>query len=89
MRKNRTIYRALCEKDGRLCLVESKKIITYEDFVGQLKNFRIDNALYLDMGSGWNYAWYRDKEGKVVERFPESKLAANYKYRTNWITFYK
>lgn len=89
MRKNKTIYRALCEKDGRLCLVESKKRVTYEDFVGHLRDFRIDNALYLDMGSGWNYAWYRDKEGKVVERFPESKLAANYKYRTNWITFYK
>ena len=37
----------------------------------------------------YNYAWYRDKEGKVKEIFPESKLAPNYKYRTNWITFYK
>ena len=25
MRKSRTIYRALCEKDGKLCIVESKK----------------------------------------------------------------
>jgi hypothetical protein len=33
--------------------------------------------------------WYRDKDGKVVERFPESKRSPNYKYRTNWITFYK
>lgn len=41
------------------------------------------------MGRGWNYAWYRDKEGKVYERFPESKKEASYKYRTNWITFYK
>ena len=26
---------------------------------------------------------------KVKEIFPESKLAPSYKYRTNWITFYK
>ena len=49
----------------------------------------VTHALYLDMGRGWNYAWYRDKGGKVKEVFPESKLAPSYKYRTNWITFYK
>ena len=49
----------------------------------------ISHALYLDMGRGWNYAWFRDEDGKVKEIFPESKLAPSYKYRTNWITFYK
>ena len=29
------------------------------------------------------------KDGKVIERFPESKRSPSYKYRTNWITFYK
>jgi len=24
------------------------------------------------MGRGWNYAWYREKGGKVKEIFPES-----------------
>lgn len=33
--------------------------------------------------------WYRDNSGNVKEIFPESKTAPNYKYRTNWITFYK
>ena len=89
MRKNRTVYRALCEKDGRLCIVEGRKVMTYEDFVNHLKEFKVKHALYLDMGSGWNYAWYRDAEGNVKERFPESKKSPNYKYRTNWITFYK
>ena len=50
---------------------------------------KVTHALYLDMGRGWNYAWYREKGGKVKEVFPESKLAPSYKYRTNWITFYK
>ena len=89
MKNNRTIYRALCEKNGKLCIVEGKKVMTYESFVNCLNAYKVKHALYLDMGSGWNYAWYRDKEGKVVERFPESKKSPNYKYRTNWITFYK
>ena len=89
MKNNRTIYRALCEKDGKLCIIESKKVMTYEFFVKCLSAYKVTHALYLDMGRGWNYAWYRDKDGKVKEIFPESKLAPSYKYRTNWITFYK
>ena len=89
MKNNRTIYRALCEKDGKLCIIESKKVMTYEFFVKCLSAYKITHALYLDMGRGWNYAWYRDKDGKVKEIFPESKSSSSYKYRTNWITFYK
>lgn len=89
MKNNRNIYRALCEKNGKLCIIESKKIMTYEFFVKCLNAYKVTHALYLDMGIGWNYAWYRDKNGKVKEIFPESKLAPSYKYRTNWITFYK
>ena len=89
MKNNRTIYRALCEKDGKLCIIESKKVMTYEFFVKCLSAYKVTHALYLDMGRGWNYAWYQDKEGKIKEIFPESKLAPSYKYRTNWITFYK
>ena len=89
MRKNRNIYRALCEKDGKLCIIESKNRMTYESFVNYLRDYKVTHALYLDMGSGWNYAWYRDSNGRVKECFPESKSSPNYKYRTNWITFYK
>lgn len=87
--KSRSIYRALCEKDGKLCIIQAKKVMTCEYFVKCLKNFGVRHALYLDMGKGWNYAWYRDSEGKVKELFPESKSASDYKFRTNWITFYK
>ena len=61
----------------------------YESFVKSMVDIKVKNALYLDMGSGWNYAWYRDKNGKVKELFPASKLSPAYKYRTNWVTFYK
>ena len=89
MKNNRTIYRALCEKDGKLCIIESNKVMTYEFFVKCLSAYKVTHALYLDMGRGWNYAWFRDEDGKVKEIFSESKLAPSYKYRTNWITFYK
>ena len=89
MKNNRNIYRALCEKDGKLCIIESKKVMTYEFFVKCLNTYKVTHALYLDMGRGWNYAWFRDEDGKVKEIFSESKLAPSYKYRTNWITFYK
>lgn len=89
MKNNRNIYRALCEKEGKLCIVESKKVMTYEFFVKCLSSNKVTHALYLDMGRGWNYAWYRDKAGQIKEIFPESKSAPSYKFRTNWITFYK
>ena len=89
MRSKRTIYRALCEKDGRLCIAEAKKSMSYEAFVKSLTDYKVTHALYLDMGSGWNYAWYRDEGGKVRECFPESKMSPKFVYRTNWITFYK
>lgn len=89
MRKNKTRYRALCEKDGRLCLVESRKVVTLEFFIRCLMECHVTNAIYLDMGAGWNYAWYRDDKGNPHEIFPESKKAADYRYRTNWVTFYR
>ena len=70
MKNNRTIYRALCEKDGKLCIIESKKVMTYEFFVKCLSAYKVTHALYLDMGRGWNYAWYREKGGKVKDNFP-------------------
>lgn len=89
MRKNKTRYRVLCEKEGRLCLVESRKVVTLEFFIRCLMDSNITNAIYLDMGAGWNYAWYRDDKGTTQEIFPESKKATDYKYRTNWVTFYR
>ena len=50
MKNNKNIYRALCEKDGKLCIIESKKKMTYEAFVKCLSDYKVTHALYLDMG---------------------------------------
>ena len=89
MKKSKNIFRALCEKDGKLCIVQSNKVMSCEFFVKCLYEYKVTHALYLDMGRGWNYAWYRDESGKVSVLFPKSKTAPSYKYRTNWITFYR
>ena len=81
-----THYRALCEKDGRLCIVDSRDEVSYEKFVALLEDFAPRHALYMDMGAGWNHSWWRDEAGKVHEIHP---VADKSRYCTNWITFYK
>ena len=79
-------YRALCEKDGRLCIVDSRDEVEYEDFVNMLEQFSPRHALYLDMGTGWNHSWWRDGKGIAFDIHPKIQKS---RYCTNWITFYK
>lgn len=78
------IYRALCEKNDRLMIAQSRKNIPYYIFARALKAYGIENALYMNMGSGWNHAFYRDSDNQLHILFPKKN-----KYCTNWITFYK
>lgn len=80
--KSVNLYRALAEKDGRLCVVDGAVAMPYRDFVRLLKSSEITNAVYLDMGSGWNYSWYRDANGSVNYIHPGYT-----RYATNWIVF--
>jgi len=77
-------YRALCEKGGQLCIVDSREAVNYSDFVDMLEAYGVTEALYLDMGGGWNHSWWRDADGSVKEIHP--RLDGN--FCTNWITFY-
>ena len=79
-------YRALCEKDGRLCIVDSRDKVSYDRFVALLEQFAPTHALYMDMGAGWNHSWWRDDNGQVHEIHPTAEKS---RYCTNWITFYK
>ena len=82
----KTQFRALCEKDGRLCIVDSRDEVSYAKFVALLEEFAPTHALYMDMGTGWNHSWWRDEDGKVHEIHP---VAEKSRYCTNWITFYR
>jgi hypothetical protein len=81
---NKNIFRALCAINNRLCVVQSQKVVQFKDFVAMLQQLGVTDALYLDMGSGWNYGWYREEDGKVNELFKKYTP-----YSTNWVTFYR
>ena len=77
-------YRALCSRQGRLCVVDSREAVPYAEFVSMLLNYGVDDALYLDMGSGWNHSWWRDAAGSIHEIHPRIEKS---RYCTNWLTF--
>ena len=81
---NVNTFRALCELDGKLCIIESLHDEKFGDFKESLLATGVSEALYLDMGNGWNYAWYRINETEIVGLHPKV-----HDYCTNWITFYK
>lgn len=80
---NTNEFRALCLIDGRVAIADSRGPVKFGEFNQNLLDAGATEALYLDMGPGWNYSWYRDSNGKPVEihSLPTS-------YATNWITFY-
>ena len=82
---NRNQFRALCEKDGRVCVIESYGVMRFDNYIQDLLQYGVKEALYLDMGPGWNYAWWRDGGGRTHDI--HKKISSSI-YCTNWITFY-
>lgn len=77
------VFRALCEKDGRLCIAESKEAVSYAQFVSYLVDYGFDNAINLDMG-GWSHSSYRSNSNKRV-----TTNAIPTRFASNWIVFKK
>ena len=78
---NVNVFRALCEKDGQLMVIESNGMVKFGDFINKLLAYGVKHALYMDMGTWW-YGWYRPKAGSFVDM--------NFKmhnYHTNWLIF--
>ena len=77
-------YRTLAELNGHLCIIDSVRMIQFDDFMEELRRLGVTNALYMDMGAGWNYSWYRNVAEKVVTLFGLPVPWAH-----NWIVFRK
>lgn len=57
---NKNVFRALClDKENQLALYESQGIVTFGNFIDALLSQGVKEALYTDMGQGWNYCFYR------------------------------
>lgn len=56
----KNVFRALClDSSGELAIYESQGIITFGNFIDALLSQGVKEALYTDMGQGWNYCFYR------------------------------
>lgn len=79
---NQNVFRALClDSDGNLALYESQGRVTFGNFIEALLSQGVQEALYTDMGQGWNYCFYRlhdtDKAPTFLHSLP-TPLASNF-----------
>ncbi|MDE5810971.1 MAG: YdcF family protein [Muribaculaceae bacterium] len=83
-RGNRNVFRALClDSDNHLALYESQGIVTFGNFIDALLSQGVKEALYTDMGQGWNYCFYRVNRSDKSLRYLHSKSLP---YASNFIT---
>ena len=77
-------YRTMAELNGNLCIIDSVNMLHFDEFLEELLRLGVTNALYMDMGAGWNYSWYRSAAGKVITLF-----GLPVPWSHNWIVFQK
>lgn len=78
----KNIYRAACiMTDGNFAVIQSEKSIPLKDFIASLIKLEVSDALYLDMGTGWNYGWYRETSESPTVKFFDVRTP----YQTNWL----
>lgn len=82
--ENRNEFRALCELKNELRIIDCKGVSAFGEFIQLLLNEGVTEALYLDMGEGWNYSWWRD-QNNAVHKIHKHQIP----FTTNYITFYK
>jgi putative protein involved in barrier function of the cell envelope len=80
---NKNVFRALClDTNGTLAFYESQGIITFGNFIKALLSQGVREALYTDMGQGWNYCFYRTNNAESSPRYIHSKSLP---YASNFI----
>ncbi len=77
-------YRTMAELNGHLCIIDSVKMMHFTEFMEELQKLGVTNAIYMDMGAGWNYSWYRQVSGKVRTLF-----GLPVPWSHNWVVFRK
>ena len=77
-------FRSLCMKEGRVYVMANTQKMTYQAYVDALLTWGVENALYMDMGPGWNHSFYRDADNCLHIIHPKG-----HHYPTNWIVVYR
>lgn len=80
---NKNVFRALClDSDNQLALYESQGIVTFGNFIDALLSQKVREALYTDMGQGWNYCFYRVNQS---DKSPQYLHSTSLPYASNFI----
>ena len=82
--KRSTSFRAVTKWKNRICIVDSKYRVSYEDFCQMLKDMGIQDALYCEMGTRWNHSWFRKDNGKIKNLF-----GLPWRFSHSWLVFKK
>ena len=77
-------FRSLCQKGNRFYVIANREEISYQEYLNILIRFGVENALYMDMGTGWNHSFYRDADNQLHILHPKT-----HSYPTNWLVVYK
>ena len=80
----RRCYRVMAELNGRVCVIESRAVMGYADFIRAVQALGVQKALYLDMGAHSSYSQYRDNSGKIINLFGKRG-----EFVHSWVAFYK
>ncbi len=80
----RRCYRVMAELNGRICIIESTKIMAYADFIQAVQELGVKTAMYLDMGAHSSYSQYRRNNGKNINLFGKRG-----EFVHSWVAFYK
>ena len=82
---NKNVFRALClDSKGNLALYESQGIVSFGNFIEALLSQGVKEALYTDMGQGWNYCFYRLNANESSPKYLHSQPQP---YASNFIVF--
>lgn len=77
-------FRVLAILGERVCIIDSRTLTHFDEFVQKLQEFGVTDAIYSDMGSGWNYSWYRDADGRA-----QTIIGMPWPFSHNWVVFRK
>ncbi len=64
-------------------VIANKEEMTYREYLDLLLAYGVQNALYMDMGTGWNHSFYRDADNQLHIIHPKT-----HSYPTNWLVVY-
>ena len=73
-------FRSICQKGDRYMVIANQEEMSYGAYLDLLLAYGVENALYMDMGAGWNHSFYRDSQNVLHIIHPKK-----HSYPTNWL----